>query len=105
MRHAPAIDIVRQMVDDLQPRADRMAIDAVFIDEINVVNRKIVAVPVDQIDDRPADAADRGQAQFHRRSEEHTSELQSLMRTTYAVFCLKKKKSSNKCTPRLPPNT
>src|SRR3546814_4546855 len=25
-----------------------------------------------------------------RRSEEHTSELQSLMRTTYAVFCLKK---------------
>src|SRR3546814_1612081 len=26
-----------------------------------------------------------------RRSEEHTSELQSLMRTSYAVFCLKKK--------------
>src|SRR3546814_2921713 len=30
------------------------------------------------------------------RSEEHTSELQSLMRTSYAVFCLKKKK----CTMR-----
>src|SRR3546814_3746522 len=28
--------------------------------------------------------------QYHR-SEEHTSELQSLMRTSYAVFCLKKK--------------
>src|SRR3546814_4210609 len=28
----------------------------------------------------------------HLRSEEHTSELQSLMRTSYAVFCLKKKK-------------
>src|SRR3546814_9334737 len=28
------------------------------------------------------------------RSEEHTSELQSLMRTSYAVFCLKKKKHS-----------
>src|SRR3546814_18376256 len=27
-----------------------------------------------------------------RRSEEHTSELQSLMRSSYAVFCLKKKK-------------
>src|SRR3546814_1334167 len=27
-----------------------------------------------------------------RRSEEHTSELQSLMRTSYAVFCLKKKR-------------
>src|SRR3546814_10221175 len=30
--------------------------------------------------------------QFLRRSEEHTSELQSLMRISYAVFCLKKKK-------------
>src|SRR3546814_5826628 len=29
------------------------------------------------------------------RSEEHTSELQSLMRTSYAVFCLKKKKPNN----------
>src|SRR3546814_2068393 len=28
-----------------------------------------------------------------RRSEEHTSELQSLMRISYAVFCLKKKKT------------
>src|SRR3546814_7817471 len=28
---------------------------------------------------------------FHTRSEEHTSELQSLMRISYAVFCLKKK--------------
>src|SRR3546814_1557706 len=30
------------------------------------------------------------------RSEEHTSELQSLMRISYAVFCLKKKKKSKK---------
>src|SRR3546814_1127655 len=30
------------------------------------------------------------------RSEEHTSELQSLMRTSYAVFCLKKKKTRHK---------
>src|SRR3546814_1564753 len=29
------------------------------------------------------------------RSEEHTSELQSLMRISYAVFCLKKKKTHN----------
>src|SRR3546814_7522595 len=33
-----------------------------------------------------------------QRSEEHTSELQSLMRSSYAVFCLKKKKNNNhKC--------
>src|SRR3546814_1560350 len=30
------------------------------------------------------------------RSEEHTSELQSLMRISYAVFCLKKKKKTNR---------
>src|SRR3546814_8878145 len=30
------------------------------------------------------------------RSEEHTSELQSLMRISYAVFCLKKKKNTQK---------
>src|SRR3546814_2787087 len=54
MRHAAAIDIVGQMIDQLHPRTDRVAIDAVL------------------------------------RSEEHTSELQSLMRISYAVFCLKK---------------
>src|SRR3546814_7590602 len=31
----------------------------------------------------------------HKRSEEHTSELQSLMRISYAVFCLKKKKKNS----------
>src|SRR3546814_1048651 len=43
-------------------------------------------------------AAERAYARFHAgdqfvasRSEEHTSELQSLMRISYAVFCLKKK--------------
>src|SRR3546814_10767020 len=34
------------------------------------------------------------------RSEEHTSELQSLMRTSYAVFCLKKKKRKHEQTRR-----
>src|SRR3546814_4802816 len=33
-----------------------------------------------------------------QRSEEHTSELQSLMRISYAVFCLKKKKKHNNTT-------
>src|SRR3546814_5397202 len=36
--------------------------------------------------------------QWRRRSEEHTSELQSLMRISYAVFCLKKKKTLNNLT-------
>src|SRR3546814_4651969 len=38
----------------------------------------------------------RGHVHDHAiRSEEHTSELQSLMRISYAVFCLKKKKSTH----------
>src|SRR3546814_1291910 len=38
------------------------------------------------------------------RSEEHTSELQSLMRTSYAVFCLKKKTTHTSHAPH-PPTT
>src|SRR3546814_3190349 len=34
-------------------------------------------------------------SRFHQRSEEHTSELQSLMRISYAVFCLQKKTKTN----------
>src|SRR3546814_2181374 len=39
-----------------------------------------------------------GKASTSLRSEEHTSELQSLMRISYAVFCLKKKKKKKKVT-------
>src|SRR3546814_8961420 len=40
-------------------------------------------------------AADALVRRVHVRSEEHTSELQSLMRISYAVFCLKKKKNTH----------
>src|SRR3546814_7920131 len=39
-----------------------------------------------------------GDVRNHDRSEEHTSELQSLMRISYAVFCLKNKNKTNKET-------
>src|SRR3546814_4305915 len=39
----------------------------------------------------PAPEVNRITDELRRRSEEHTSELQSLMRISYAVFCLKKK--------------
>src|SRR3546814_1667816 len=58
---------------------------------------------VDALDEGGADAHAHGTAQIgevldphDQRSEEHTSELQSLMRISYAVFCLKKKKKENK---------
>src|SRR3546814_3435891 len=64
--------------------------------------------------DRPSDTIDEhrrivvlGYGRFGQivtrmlRSEEHTSELQSLMRISYAVFCLKKKTSKFSCNSRL----
>src|SRR3546814_1106238 len=48
----------------------------------------------------PTTCRSAGQSRRKPRSEEHTSELQSLMRTSYAVFCLKKKKHDhNNCNP------
>src|SRR3546814_9553243 len=46
------------------------------------------------VHERVAEVGNRGERTHvrHARSEEHTSELQSLMRISYAVFCLKKKK-------------
>src|SRR3546814_5214810 len=45
-------------------------------------------------DERSTPRRSVGASAQSRRSEEHTSELQSLMRISYAVFCLKKKKTT-----------
>src|SRR3546814_2356113 len=51
------------------------------------------ALPADAVDAARTEISARtGHAVRSLRSEEHTSELQSLMRISYAVFCLKKKK-------------
>src|SRR3546814_6350632 len=55
--------------------------------------QRAIGADVDAVDDA---------AQRQRRSEEHTSELQSLMRTSYAVLCLKKN-TNNQPHPRNPP--
>src|SRR3546814_7439802 len=67
------------------------------------VNRHIQtdAIPRAEIDQLPARLVKRPvahQPDVGRRSEEHTSELQSLMRISYAVFCLKKKKYKSQHT-------
>src|SRR3546814_3989107 len=53
---------------------------------------EVCAYTQQQYNDEDCDDADED------RSEEHTSELQSLMRISYAVFCLKKKKQNNQQT-------
>src|SRR3546814_4999851 len=49
---------------------------------------------VDFVTDQVNIAVANQRSQLVERSEEHTSELQSLMRISYAVFCLKKKKTN-----------
>src|SRR3546814_5215661 len=53
------------------------------------------------LDTRYEFGAEAGGIILHDRSEEHTSELQSLMRISYAVFCLKKKKQITHTTDKL----
>src|SRR3546814_4696810 len=63
------------------------------------VGRRGLFVRLDEAESCPAGdgrcrrCGERGDPGVARRSEEHTSELQSLMRISYAVFCLKKKKT------------
>src|SRR3546814_3812466 len=56
---------------------------------LRVIDRGVGAITETNVD--LAAASDAIIIGFHVRSEEHTSELQSLMRISYAVFCLKKK--------------
>src|SRR3546814_10284862 len=93
-RAAAAADIRHDHVVALVPfhRADRARERRpVAHDREPELQRRRAAEDVPQVF-RPGDR--RG------RSEEHTSELQSLMRISYAVFCLKKKKQNITKTPR-----
>src|SRR3546814_4189950 len=84
-----------------QPRPDRGAVDGRY-DRLGAVDHVVDEIPrllqrlpallgiLDDLFDHLEVAARR------ERSEEHTSELQSLMRISYAVFCLKKKTTKQK---------
>src|SRR3546814_8204293 len=72
------VDVERAPLGLLRITIDRP--EGVRIEDCELVSRQLSRVfDVENID-------------YKRRSEEHTSELQSLMRISYAVFCLKKKK-------------
>src|SRR3546814_3584108 len=108
-------EAVRPDLDDRIARADIIARDA----ELDLA-RAMTKQASEQAELRVAQAAlnaaqarlDRSQRDVQRleqelaslaetRSEEHTSELQSLMRISYAVFCLKKKTNRRYCTKDL----
>src|SRR3546814_7611070 len=79
-----------------EARAERMALEMIDRDQrlVRGVRERLAG---DQPDHHPADQprpggrGDRIDVGERYRSEEHTSELQSLMRSSYAVFCLNKK--------------
>src|SRR3546814_8090275 len=65
--------------------------DGVVVARDRVVDQGRVVVGVDHGDHRDAELPGFLDGDVFMRSEEHTSELQSLMRISYAVFCLQKK--------------
>src|SRR3546814_4416469 len=73
-------------LDHLEGQTVKILADGIIRDDRTVIGGAILL-------DQPASRIEAGLAYTHEieRSEEHTSELQSLMRISYAVFCLKKK--------------
>src|SRR3546814_3384765 len=66
-------------------------------DRTAAARQRLAAAEADGVCAGPGILRDHGRG----RSEEHTSELQSLMRISYAVFCLKKKKKLTKISTKL----
>src|SRR3546814_8156878 len=81
--HPPRIEII---LVDIEPGATVAVADHARLARLR---RRGPAQPGPAVGDVHA-----GGAVMFLRSEEHTSELQSLMRISYAVFCLKKKKKN-----------
>src|SRR3546814_2012663 len=100
----PSVDLYRQYDEDGHPVQGEYA--RIFEEEYE----RARAMPqyrtlFEEVDfNHPAPAVHNGYFSIDKRghaterSEEHTSELQSLMRISYAVFCLKKKKKQTKHT-------
>src|SRR3546814_2300530 len=82
-----SVEMARQLLEAVR---DRNQLDTSLLDDVIIG----MAQPVGEQGGVLARAA----VLQAGRSEEHTSELQSLMRTSYAVFCLKKKKQTNTIT-------
>src|SRR3546814_9497078 len=79
----PARAIALSEVEPAKEIVKRFATGAMSLGSISTEAHSVLAVAMNRIGGKS------------NRSEEHTSELQSLMRTSYAVFCLKKKKKNN----------
>src|SRR3546814_8513202 len=94
--HRAAVEMRKQLRIALPPRNPLAARLVIFADRIIIDGIDMAPVRRDAL--IGLGRRDRRKRQEHggehqKRSEEHTSELQSLMRISYSVFCLKKKKN------------
>src|SRR3546814_12360449 len=82
----------KESILDNEVKWDRESFDLVFwggfLNKPNIIGKSSLDLYFLALDEDDSDTR-----LTRNRSEEHTSELQSLMRISYAVFCLKKKKS------------
>src|SRR3546814_2697123 len=83
-------------LDDLRKRVDALGFGDVAIQQFGGPHEVTIRTPLPEGGEGASNRAATAlkQTVMAGRSEEHTSELQSLMRNSYAVFCLKKKKKS-----------
>src|SRR3546814_13709545 len=94
----PGAPRAQQVAQQIRRRNETAAIITEIDDEVGDTLRAEIGEGVRQLAVRRRDEGAQVQiaiAAAALRSEEHTSELQSLMRISYAVFCLKKKKSTH----------
>src|SRR3546814_4668727 len=73
----------------------RLVTQALQVEENGVVHWQGQFAPIHQVKHLPPRIPIRPFGDHDKRSEEHTSELQSLMRISYAVFCLNKNKKKD----------
>src|SRR3546814_9107357 len=90
LRHLLAVDVEKAVVQPVA-RENLAAMRAGRLRDLVLVVRKDQVVTAAVNIDGLAKQRFGHRRALDMRSEEHTSELQSLMRTSYAVFCLKKK--------------
>src|SRR3546814_8891921 len=84
---------MRAADSEVEPPSRELArIAEIDVDALLMLACEIAGLSVQNRDDLVRRNGDRVR---ETRSEEHTSELQSLMRISYAVFCLKKKKNTS----------
>src|SRR3546814_1773571 len=86
------LPLVRQVVCEEHVAASRQFVDQLLALGLGHIDADAALAAIGVFHHHVPFRIDRRGFDVDERSEEHTSELQSLMRISYAVFCLKKKK-------------